>query len=128
MSDCLSVLKSAREAELEVKSMLEQVKLFHGILNLKGRTREWAERTVEKIAELETELNRQIDEAVDRKREAVRVLSALSGAEKAALYQYYILARDWSEIADELYFSERQIYNIRKRAMAHLCERYESVS
>lgn len=128
MVECLSVLKSAREAELEVKSILEQVELLHGILKLKGRTREWAERTVEKLKVLESELNDQIDEAVDRKREAVRVLSALSGAEKAALYQYYILARDWNEIADELYFSERQIYNIRKRAIAHLCERYAEVS
>ncbi len=128
MGDCLRVLKSAREAELEVKSILEQVELLHGILKLKGRTREWAERTVEKLKVLESELNDQIDEAVDRKREAVRVLSALSGAEKAALYQYYILARDWSEIADELYFSERQIYNIRKRAIAHLCEHYAKVS
>lgn len=128
MVECLSVLKFAREAELEVKSILEQVELLHGILKLKGRTREWAERTVEKLKVLESELNDQIDEAVDRKREAVRVLSALSGAEKAALYQYYILARDWNEIADELYFSERQIYNIRKRAIAHLCERYAEVS
>lgn len=120
MNDCMSVLKWARESELVVKSLLEQIEMFHRIMKLKGRTREWAEHTVEKVADLERELNDQIDLAVDRKREAVKVLSALSGAEMAVMFQYYILAREWNEIAEELYYSERQVYYIRKRAVTKL--------
>ena len=124
--DYLEILKSARNAEFEITAELEQVERLHRIMKNTGHSLAYAQTLAENLAKFEQELNRGVDRAVDAKREALIVLSALHGDERAVLYQYFILAKEWRKIADEMFISERQIFNIRKKALARLDKHYSS--
>lgn len=124
----LKILERARETELSVQADLEHIERLHRIMRISGKSQRYAEEIAEKLTRLETELNAEIDRAVDEKREALCVLSALDGSERAALYRYYVLAQDWSEIAKKMYLSERRVYYYRKSALKTLEEKYNNRS
>lgn len=124
--DYLAILKSARDAEFVITAELEQVERLHRIMRNTGHSLAYAQTLAENLAKFERELNSGVDRAVDAKREALKILSALHGDERAVLYQYFILAKEWRKIADEMFISERQIFNIRKRALARLDSHYNS--
>lgn len=121
----VEILKSAREAEMEITSELEQIERLHRIMKNTGHSLAYAQTLAEDLAKFEEELNANIDRAVDAKREALKVLSALHGDERTILYQYYILAKDWRKISDEMYISERQVFNLRKKALDSLNRHYK---
>ena len=118
-------LKYARQSELAVQAELEHIERLHRIAKLPGRPIEHARKVAEKLAALETRLNRTVDLAIDRKNEALDILDHLDGDERGVLYRYYILAKDWLKIADEMYLSERSVFNLRKRAIDKLSARYD---
>ena len=124
MTDFMDKLKYARQSEFEIQAELEHIERLHRIMKLPGRSAEYAHGLAEKLAKLEKRLNRSIDAAVDRKNEALNLLDCLSADERTVLYQYYILAKDWQKIADEMYMSERSVYNLRKKAIDKLAARY----
>lgn len=124
MTDFMNRLKLARQSELEIQTNLEHIERLHRIMKLPKRSLRYSQELADKLAELETRLNGLIDEAVDRKNEALNLLDALSGDERTVLYQYYILAKDWQKISEELYMSERTVYNLRKKAVEKLAARY----
>lgn len=113
-------LKYARQSELVVQAELEHIERLHRIMKLPGRAPEAAQKLAEKLAALEKRLNRTIDLAVDRKNEALDLLDMLEGDERSVLYRYYILGQDWLKVADEMYLSERSVFNLRKRALDKL--------
>lgn len=110
-------LKFARQSELVIQAELEHIERIHRILKLPGRSLGQAQELTEKLAALEKRLNRTIDLAVDRKNEALDILDLLEGDERGVLYRYYILGMDWLKIADEMYLSERSVFNLRKKAL-----------
>lgn len=122
--NCIEILRAAREAEQEISAELEQIERLHRIMKNSRNSAAYAKALVEKLDKFERELNANIDRAVDAKREALVILSALHGDERAVLYQYYILAKEWRKIGDEMFISERQIYNLRKKALDKLDKRY----
>lgn len=124
MTDFMDKLKYARQSELEIQAEVEHIERLHRIMKLPGRSAEYARGLAEKLSALEKRLNRSIDTAVDRKNEALNLLDCLSGDERTVLYQYYILAKDWQKIADEMYLCERSVYNLRKKAIDKLAARY----
>lgn len=124
MTDYHGILKAARRSEFEIRAELEHIERIHRILKIPDRPLKYVEELTEKLAVLEEKLNSNIDETVDRKREALEILSVLMGDERTVLYRYYILGDDWRQIAEKLYISERQVFNIRKCAMDKLEERY----
>ena len=128
MINFMDKLKYARQSELEIQAELEHIERLHRILKLPGRSAEYAQGLAEKLAALEKRLNKSIDTAVNRKNEALNLLDHLSGDERTVLYQYYILAKDWHKIADEMYMSERCVYNLRKKAIEKLAARYMDAS
>ena len=103
---------------------MEHIERLHRIMKLPKRSLRYSQELADKLAALETRLNGLIDEAVNRKNEALNLLDALSGDERTVLYQYYILAKDWQKISEELYMSERTVYNLRKKAVEKLAARY----
>ena len=121
----VEILKAAREAEMEIAAELEQIERLHRIMRNTGHSLAYAQSLTENLARFEEELNANIDRAVDAKREALKVLSALHGDERTVLYQHYILAKDCREIADEMYISERQVFNLRKKALDSLKKHYK---
>ncbi len=121
----LIVLKKARETELCIQAELEHIERLHRIMKTSGKSRRYAEEIAEKLSLLETQLNENIDRAVDTKREALCILSALDGYERTVIYRYYILGEDWSKIAEKMYLSERQVYYYRKSALKKIEEKYD---
>ena len=124
MSEILNKLERARAFELEASVQLEHIERLHRIAarvrsDGRGGT-EYAVKIVEKLCALERELNRSIDLLADAKRDALGIISVLEGEERAVLYSYYILAKDWSRTAAALYMSERRVYMLRKSALARL--------
>ena len=128
MTDFMDKLKYARRSEVEVQAELEHIERLHRIMALPGRSAEYAEGLSEKLARLEKRLNASIDTAVDRKNEALDLLDCLSGDERTVLYRYYILAKDWQKIAEEMYLSERSVYNLRKKAIDKLTAKYRKAA
>ncbi len=124
MSDFRLSLKLARECELEIGCGVEQIERLHRIMGLPNRSEQYLAEMTAKLNALEEQVNALIDEAYDRKREALSLLTLLSGYERAVMYQYYILGKDWQKIAKELFMSERQVYKLRKRAMDKLEDFY----
>lgn len=127
MTNFMDKLKYARQSELAVQAELEHIERLHRIMKLPGRSIEYVQGLVEKLAKLEARLNKSIDTAVDRKNEALNLLDLLSGDERTVLYQYYILAKEWQTIADEMYMSERNVYKLRKKAIDKLAAHYLNI-
>ena len=124
MTNFMDKLKYARQSELAIQAELEHIERLHRIMKLPGRSVEYVDGLAEKLAKLEQRLNKTIDTAVDRKNEALNILDHLSGDERTVLYQYYILAKEWQKIAEEMYRSERSVYKLRKEAIEKLAARY----
>ena len=124
MSEYLECLKRAREYEVEVSAMVEEVERLHRIMNLGHSSKERAEMLTTKLYKYEQELNEQIDRTVDAKREALEYLSILSGEERGVMFRYYIQAMDWQNIALKMFMSERRVFLLRKSALGKLDKYY----
>lgn len=124
----MDILKYARQSETAVQTELEHIERLHRIMKLPNRSAEYAQTLAEKLASLESRLNRSVDLAVDRKNEALNILDKLSGDERTVLYQYYILAKDWQKVAEDIYMSERNVYKLRKSALEKLAALYSKLS
>lgn len=120
----MDILKFARMSEAAVQTELEHIERLHRIMRLPNRSAEYAQSLAEKLAALERRLNSSIDLAVDRKNNALNVLDKLAGDERTVLYQYYILAKDWQKVAEDMFMSERNIYKLRKSALEKLEQLY----
>ena len=116
----LEILKRARRCELEISPQIEHVERLQRIARTVKGSRAYCETMLEKLAKLETEINVQIDKAVDAKRDALVYINKLSGEERGVIESYYILAKNWDQIAVDLYMSERRVYLIRKKALEKL--------
>lgn len=123
MSDVVSALRRARSSELEVQTQLEHIEMLHRIARRAG-TLPTAAETVNKLALLERQLNRAIDEMVDAKREALSYVSALNGEERCVIEGYYILGKNWTQLAGDLFMSERRVFMLRKSGLAKLLNKY----
>lgn len=117
-------LMLARQSELAIQSELEHIERLHRIMKLPRRSPEYTAQLAEKLAKLERRLNNTVDLAVDRKNEALNLLDSLAGNERTVLYQYYILAMSWEEVAEKMYMSDRNVYKLRKKAVDKLAAKY----
>lgn len=124
MADVMGTLQRARTLELEVRMQLEHIEMIHRIAKRVRESSNYARETVEKLAQLEKQLNDAVDEMCDAKREALRFVSFLSGEERSVVEGYYILAKNWDQLALDLYMSERRVYLLRKSGLAKLVDRY----
>ena len=73
-----------------------------------------------KLARLEREVNTSIDLMCDAKAEALTYISFLTGEERAVIEGYFILAKSWQRLANDLYMSERRIFMLRKSGLDKL--------
>lgn len=76
---------------------------------------------LEKIEQAEERLNEEIDAYVDRKDAIRREIDRLDNAdERLCMRLRYLDFLGWDAIAERMSFSERQIYRIHDRAVAHM--------
>ena len=113
MADVIAVLERARSLELEIKTQIEHIEQLHRI----------SKRAVESSA-YAREVNTSIDLMCDAKAEALTYISFLTGEERAVIEGYFILAKSWQRLANDLYMSERRIFMLRKSGLDKLIRRY----
>lgn len=124
MADVIGILERARTMELEVSTQLEHIERLSRIAKRAHESSAYAQQTVEKLAQLEKQLNDAIDEMCDAKADALRYISFLTGEERSVIEGYYILGKNWQKLAYDLYMSERRIFLLRKSGLAKLQKRY----
>lgn len=75
------------------------------------------EDTIVKIIDLQEEINKDIDQLVDLKREIMVVIKKISNVEyQTILENRYLSFMSWEQIAVEMKYSIQQIYRLRDRA------------
>ena len=124
MADVIAVLERARTLELEIKTEIEHIEQLHRISKRAVQSSAYAKETIEKLARLEREVNDTIDRMCDAKKEALTYISYLTGEERSVIEGYYILAKSWQRLANDLYMSERRIFMLRKSGLDRLIRRY----
>lgn len=124
MADVIAALERARTLELEINTQIEHIEQLHRIAKRAVESSTYARETVEKLARLERELNSTIDQMCDAKRDALVYISYLKGEERSVIEGYYILAKSWQRLANDLYMSERRIFLLRKSGLDKLVSRY----
>lgn len=73
---------------------------------------------VEKIIDLQNEINRDIDRLVDLKREIVTIIKAIENPEyQTLLEKRYLCFLTWEKIAVDMGYDLRWLYRIHKRAL-----------
>lgn len=75
----------------------------------------------DRLAELENEIDQQVDELVETKREIMAVIKRLKNRpQRMALQDYYIAMMTWEETAVDLHYSFQGVMQLRKRAIAEV--------
>lgn len=73
---------------------------------------------IAKIIDLENEINADIDQLVDLKREMVAAIKAVENPEYQTLLELrYLCFKTWEQIAVEMNYSIQHIYRLRDRAL-----------
>jgi DNA-directed RNA polymerase specialized sigma subunit len=71
-----------------------------------------------KIADMSTEIEREIDELVDLKHEIAEAIYLVDNPELRALLELrYACFKPWSAIAEKLGYSERRVYELHGAAL-----------
>lgn len=69
---------------------------------------------------LSQEIDRLIDECVDKKQAVLKVLEQLPDKEYGVLHRYYIRNMTLEQIAEDMGYSVRQIHRIKEKALKNL--------
>lgn len=124
MTELIPLLERTRAYEIETQSELEHIERLHRIA---ARTREneqcsaeYAAQICEKLAQMERDLNAQVDRTADAKREVLVYISYLEGEERAVIEHYYCFGESWEKVAERLYMSTRRVFLLRKSALERI--------
>lgn len=85
-----------------------------------GMVSKKVENAVVNLVMVSQEIDRLVDQYIDRKREVVKVLEKLPAKEYGVLHRYYIQGKTLEQIADELGYCVRQITRIKQKALQNL--------
>lgn len=79
-----------------------------------------AMRTIDKIVDMQNEINDEIDKLVDLKSEIRKKIEKLPSAiERVILIERYINCKSWEEIANAIHYAERNTQYIHGKALQH---------
>ena len=79
------------------------------------------EDTIVKIIDLENEINADIDQLVDLKRDIVTIIKAVENPEYQTLLELrYLCFKTWEQIAVEMNYSIQHIYRLRDKALTQI--------
>lgn len=77
---------------------------------------------VEKISELDEEIDKKVDELIAMKMEATRMINKLDARENLLLDMRYLQGKEWAEIAEEFSYEERNVHRLHSKALNRLDE------
>ena len=85
--------------------------------------------TIDKIIDLQAEINRDIDTLVDLKKEIMETIKSVSGHEaQTVLEKRYLCFFSWEQIAVDMHYSIQYAYRIHDRALEEISERLKQES
>lgn len=117
-------LLQATTLDIAINSMLGQLESYRKLASASAKNLTQAEKTSEKIARAEEELNRAIDNYVDTKTSIRELLSHIDNIEHRTVMElHYLNGYTWETVADKTYISIRNIHNIHNAALKVL-EKY----
>ena len=77
---------------------------------------------VEKIIDLQLEINSDIDQLVDLKRDMIKAIKTVENTEYQTILEFrYLCFKTWAQIAAEMGYNVRHIYRIHEEAVNCLC-------
>lgn len=79
-----------------------------------------AMRIIDKIVDLQNEINLEIDKLVDLKSQIRNEIKQINNpVERILLTERYINNKSWMEIANMMHYTERQVHNIHGKSLKH---------
>ncbi len=77
-------------------------------------------RIIDKIVDLQNEINLEIDKLVDLKSQIRNEIKQVNDpVERILLTERYINNKSWLEIANMMHYTERQVHNIHGKSLKH---------
>ncbi len=77
-------------------------------------------RIIDKIVDLQNEINLEIDKLVDLKSQIRGEIKQINDpVERILLTERYINNKSWMEIANMMHYTERQVHNIHGKSLKH---------
>ena len=125
-------LNQAYRLDQRINSKLEQVTALSslatkvtatltGMPKSSNRPTSLMSDTINKIFDLQSEINKDIDQLVDLKREIVGAIRLVTSTESQTLLEKrYLCFETWEQIAVDMSYSIQHIYRIRDRAIDEL--------
>ncbi len=122
-------LNQAYWADRRINSKLEQLASLRematkttSIMNddvvSRSRNMHSMEDIVDKMVDMQAEINNSIDQLTDLKKEIMQVIKAVKNPELQTLLELrYLCYKNWPDIAFEMHCSESNIYRIHSRAL-----------
>lgn len=122
-------LSQAYRLDLRINSKIEQVSALNdlatkctstltGMPHNPNHGRSTMADAVEKIVDLQAEINRDIDRLVDLKREIVQVIKAVGSPEyQTLLEKRYLCFMTWEQIAVDMNYGIDNIFKLHKKAL-----------
>ena len=117
----MSAKAKAKQEEIEkIESLLLQGVSFEEKLG-SGNNLNKNEHIIYRLIELKDQLNYQLAELVEKQVEIMGMIDRLSSAEEISiLHKRYLQSKKFIVIADEMNYSERQVYRVHDQAVADI--------
>jgi transcriptional regulator with XRE-family HTH domain len=124
-------LNQARSLDKRIDSKLEQVERLRSLAERTTTVLSWTpkgnsnenrtEYCIQKIWELEKEINADIDDLIDKKREIASVINTVQDDQHRMLLEHrYLCCKTWEDIAKAMSYDLRWIYRMHGRALQEL--------
>lgn len=117
----MSAKAKAKQEEIEkIESLLLQGVSFGEKLG-SGNNLNKNEHIIFRLIELKDQLNWQLEELIEKQVEIMGMIDKLSSAEEISiLHKRYLQSKKFVVIADEMNYSERQVYRVHDQAVADI--------
>ena len=73
-----------------------------------------------KLADMESEIDRMVDEYADKKGEVIHTIEQLPAMEYDVIHKHYIQGRAWEDVAQSAGYTLDNIFKIRTKALEHI--------
>jgi DNA-directed RNA polymerase specialized sigma subunit len=127
--DAKQYLRKVRYLDKTISAKLEQIETLHAQVTktttvlsdmpgCKGNQDKLA-KTIAKIVDLKKGLRQEIEDYVDLKEEAIRLIDSMSdGRHRLVLTYRYINGKTWEEIAVEMHYTYKWVHVLHGQALA----------
>jgi len=107
--DAKQYLEQARFLDMRITAKLAQLNELHRLMLQVGGS----DNTAAKIVAMQEEINRDVDELVDLKKELTAVIRRVSRPEYQTLLELrYLCFWTWEKIAMNMHYSRSQLFNL----------------